>query len=140
MFDQNYLQSLSVIERKRVLDDNSDKIQDGEYFKALTDEELRALRETFTEKAIELSKHKEELKKVQADFKAKIMPVENIMAGLLSSIRSRGNTIQWTLYYMANHDEGMMEVYNVDGELVESRRLRPDEKTQTIKFQTSKSA
>lgn len=140
MFSEDFFNNQSSHEIKRILEDNADHIKEGEYFKPLTEDELRGVREKFAETAIEFKKLKEELKKVQNDFKSKMFPVENSMTVLLQSIRSRGNTINGTLYFIANHEDGNMDVYNSDGQLVESRRLRPDEKTQTIKFLNQKTA
>lgn len=47
---------------------------------------------------------------------------------LLGEIRTGQASVDGTLFYMANHEESMMEVYDNDGLLVESRRLKPSEK------------
>lgn len=51
---------------------------------------------------------------------------------LLTEIKTKQTDVDGTLFHMANHDDGMMEIYDQDGDLVSSRRLRPEEKQGTI--------
>ena len=50
----------------------------------------------------------------------------------LSEIKTKQTTVEGTLYHIPNYDESMMETFDENGELVSSRRLRPEEKQGTV--------
>lgn len=133
MIDEKYLQSLPKSERLQILQDHADKIETGTYFRKYTEEELNQEREEFTIQCIELDKLEEEKDKIIEEMKVKMKPVKNFITKGLNIIRNKGLTVNETLYSIANHDEGFMESYNEEGELIEKRKLRPDERQTTIK-------
>lgn len=127
-----FMPEVSPDDRKRLLQQNADSIQDTEYLKALSPEELDIKREQLTENAIKFSELEDEKKEVMREFKEKMDPLSRANKELLTEIKTRQSKVNGILYHMANHEEGMMETYDEGGELVASRRLRPDEKRQTI--------
>lgn len=130
---------MSPEQRKMLLQQNADSIQETEYFKPLTRDDLDIKRETLTENAIKLSEFEDEKKEAMQEFKLKMDPLSKENKQLLTEIKTRQAKVFGALYHMANHEEGMMETYDENGELTMSRRLRPDEKRQNI-FSISKAA
>lgn len=119
-------------ERLMILQQNADKVEQTTYQKALTDDELAARREDLADNCIKLNQFEDELKEVKDGYKQKMDPLKATNKTLLTEIKTRQTTVDGTLYHMANHEDGMMEIYDNDGALISSRRLRPDEKQGTI--------
>lgn len=127
-----FMPDASDRDRKTLLEENADKIEKTDYLKPLSPEDLDIRRETLTDNAIALSEMEDEKKDTMADFKAKMDPLTKHNKLLLSEIKTRQAKCEGTLYHMANHEEGMMETYDETGEMILSRRLRPEEKQKTI--------
>ena len=68
-------------------------------------------------------------------------PIIALLQETISSkqISSRQESATGTLFLIANPDTSMMETYTETGELIETRRLRPDERDQNI-FPISKAS
>lgn len=125
--------------RKLLLEQNADRVEETTYLKRLTADELDLRRENLTDNAIALNDLNEEKKDVLATFKAKTDPLTKGNKLLLQELKSRQATVTGNIYHMANHEEGMMESYDEAGEMISSRRLRPEEKQQKL-FPISKTA
>lgn len=119
---------ISQSERMNILQQNADKIELTTYLKPLSEEELSARRESLTDNSIRLSDLEEDKKEATKQFKDQIDPLKAANKTILVEIRTKQAKVDGTLYFMANHDESMMETYDDTGEMIESRRLRPDEK------------
>lgn len=126
-------------ERLMILQENSAKIEQTEYQKNLSADELAARREDLADNCIKLNSLDDELKEIKDDFKLKIDPLKTRNKTLLTEIKTKQTTIDGTLYHMANHEDGMMETYDQEGMLISTRRLRPEEKQGTI-FSLGKTA
>lgn len=119
---------LSQKDRLVILQQNADRVEVTTYQKPLTDESKAEKREVLTENSIQLFDLDEEKKEAVKIFKDQIDPLKKHNKKLLLEIRTGQESVNGTLFHMANHDEGMMEVYDNDGFLVETRRLKPEEK------------
>jgi hypothetical protein len=119
---------VSAKERKAIMESNSEKVENTTYLKPLTDEEVTAKRELLADNSIKLSDLAEKKASAMKEFKLQMDPlaIENNM--LLHEIRSKQKKVDGTLYHMANHETEMMEIYDEDGYLLETRRLLPSEK------------
>jgi len=125
---RQFMPGLSDKERIMILQQNADKIEQTTYQKPLSEEELNARKDQLTENSIKLGDLGEEKSEAVARFKEKIEPLKAVNKVLLFELRMKQAKVDGTLYHMANHEEGMMETYDEQGELVASRRLRPDER------------
>lgn len=115
-------------DRLNILRNNADKIESTTYEKELTDEELDAKREEFVDNSIAVSKLEDELAEKKKEFKNKIEPLKLVNRSLQHEVKTKKKEVKGQLFHMANHTDSMMETYDETGELVSSRRLRPDEK------------
>lgn len=129
---KKFMPGLSDKERIMILQQNADKIEQTTYQKPLSEEELNARKDQLTENSIKLGDLEEEKSEAVARFKEKIEPLKAVNKVLLFELRMKQAKVDGTLYHMANHEEGMMETYDEQGELVASRRLRPDERQARI--------
>jgi len=121
-------QDMPVEARRQILRDHSDSSETTKYQKPLSPDELDSKRETLTNNAIELSQHEDELNEIKKEFKAKMDPLRQQNKQLLDQIKTRQETVEGTLYNCANHITGFMETYDENGELISTRKLRPEEK------------
>lgn len=115
-------------DRLNILRNNADKIESTTYEKELTDEELDAKREEFVDNSIAVSKLEDELAEKKKEFKNKIEPLKLVNRSLQHEVKTKKKEVKGQLFHMANHIDSVMETYDETGELVSSRRLRPDEK------------
>jgi hypothetical protein len=134
-----FMSELQQEERKLLLQQNADSIEETNYLKPLTPEEMDIRREELTENAIKLSEYEDEKKEAMKEFKEKMDPLVTANKLLLSELKTKQAKVAGTLFHMANHDDGMMETYDEQGELIGTRRLRPEEK-QTKIFSLPKAA
>jgi len=127
-----FMPEIPLADRKILLQNNADKVEETTYLKPLTPEDLDIRREQLTDNAIELNDLEEEKKESMAGFKSRMDPLIKQNKGFLREIKTRQAEVDGILYHMANHDEGMMETFDETGELIASRRLRPEEKQQKL--------
>ncbi len=119
---------LSEQERVQIMRNHADQIEETSYEKELTPEELDAKREEFVDNSIKVSTLEDELNEVKATYKGKIEPVKLHNKILQKEVKTKKQKVKGTLFHMANQDTGYMETYEESGEMISSRRLRPDEK------------
>lgn len=129
-----FMPDLSVEERLNIMRNNADKVEETNYERDLTPEEVDIKRETLVDNLIAISGHEEKLDEAKAEFKKQAEPLKQENKKLQREVKYKKSEVEGLLFHMANHDDGMMEVYDQNGECVGSRRLRPDEKRQTIPF------
>lgn len=115
-------------ERLRILRDSADKVEQTTYEKELTEDELIAKREQFVDNSIAVSKLEDELSEKKKEFKSKIDPLKLINRSLQYEVKTKKTEVKGTIYHLADHGTGYMETYDETGEMIGSRRLRPDER------------
>lgn len=119
-------------ERLMILQENAQKIEVTTYQKNLTDYELAVKREDLAENHIKLDQFEDEFSEVKQNFKLKVKPLKNANKVILAEIKTKQTSVDGTLFHMANHEDGMMEIYDQEGILISSRRLRPEERQGAI--------
>lgn len=115
-------------ERLQILRNNADEVEQTTYEKDLTQEELDAKREEFVDNSIKVSTLEDELNAYKTSYKAKIDPIKTTNKVLQQEVKTKKQKVKGTLFHMANHESGWMETYDESGEMISTRRLRPDEK------------
>ena len=130
--EKQLFKDMSPQERVQMLSDNAERRESFTYLKDLTPDEVTELKDEFTSESILLAKLEEEKKAIMDEFKAKIKPVKKEMARMISLLRTRSEEVEESVYLLADQEEGMMGYYNAQGELVNQRRLRQNEKQMRI--------
>lgn len=125
---KTFMPELPPEQRLRLLQENCDSHEQASYYKELTQDELDSKRESLSENLITASALEDDLADIKKEFKLKLDPLKDERKSLLTEIKTRKQEITGTLFSMANYEEAMMETYDESGELVSSRRLRPEEK------------
>lgn len=128
-----FMPEVSSEERLLILRNNADKVEQTDYEKELTEDELIAKREEFVDNSIAISKLEDELAEKKKEYKNKIEPVKLVNRGLQQEIKTKKKWVKGQLFHMADQVNSMMETWDETGELVSSRRLRPDEKQVRMK-------
>lgn len=125
---KQFMPELSEKDRVMIMQENAAKIEDTTYQKALNEDDLSERREQLAETCIAIDEFDDDLKAAKEFHKSQTKPLKSQNRQLLSEIKTKQVTAKGILYYMANHEDSMMEVYDNEGNLVSSRRLKPDEK------------
>jgi hypothetical protein len=128
-----FMPEVSPEERLRILRDNHDS-EITKYYKQLTQHEMDVRREQLAENSINHFELSEQLKEVKADFKEKMEPLIRDNHKLMQEIKTGQAEVEGEIFFVADHEASMMETYNADGEMIASRRLKPEEKQQRISF------
>jgi hypothetical protein len=116
-------------ELREYLQGNAYSVDEGQhYLLPLSQEEIETKKDHLAENMIELTKMKDELEAIKADFKARIQPVEKDIEIIVEVIKTGKEPRVGTLYLMADHSSGNMYMYNEDGRLVYERPLTKNEK------------
>lgn len=119
-------------ERMKILRDNNDGVDETSYIRPLSQEERDIKRETHLSNCWQLGLYEEELAKIKKEFKAKMEPLQIENKVLIKQVITGQEECKGTIYHVFNHDDGMCETYDDNGELVGTRRLRPDEKQRKL--------
>ncbi len=128
------IKGLNPNELKEFLHSNAASIEEGTYFKNFNEEERAVTQGEFSDLSLKLLRKEQELDEIKAKFKAEIKPMKQQQTELLSQISHNGEHLEGKLYLFDNQETGMMESYNEYGELISTRRLRPEERQLRLKI------
>jgi hypothetical protein len=117
---------LPGIARKSFLSDNCDCVEKG-YMKKYTPEELVELKNKLSETDIQINDIEDEKKEVVKIFKTKLKPLQGDRQGLLKAIKFKSEFVNDECYKFIDTDTRMVEYYNVEGEMIETRPANADE-------------
>lgn len=120
-------------ERLKILRDNHES-EHTTYYKQLTQEEMDQRREELADNSIQHFELSEELKKVKTSYKEKMEPLIRNNHQLMQEIKTGQAEVDGEIFFVPDYDTRMMETYNSDGELIASRRLKPDEQQKRMSF------
>jgi hypothetical protein len=123
-----FMPELSEQERLQIMRNHADNIEETTYERDLTPDELDAKREEFVDNSIKVSTLEDEFNEVKATHKGKVEPIKMHNKILQQEVKTKKQKVKGTLFHMANQESGYMETYEESGELIGTRRLRPDEK------------
>lgn len=115
-------------EREMILAQHAFKIENTDYYLPLTPDELTERKDEFFTNASDINRLEDKLKTLTSGIKEELKGIKGKNFGLLSEIRTGQKLVTGKLYQIANYDTSMMETYTAAGEMLSSRRLRPEEK------------
>ena len=126
------LKDMTTAAREKYFKDHAYKIEKGRFFKKMDDRELGIQKDEFAQAAIRLSDKESEFQQVKEDFGGQIKEMTAMQNIRLSVIRSKGKWIQGETYMIDDQLEGVMRIYDEDGELIDTRPLRKEEKQTSL--------
>ncbi len=119
-------------QRRSMLEDNADKIEEIGYMKPFTPEEMEVMKDDLSKVVISINDIDEEKKSKMDEIKMRLKPLDEEKKELLSNIKNKSEYVTEQCFKMIDHDKGMVGYYNNLGMLVESRPIRQDEKQKTL--------
>lgn len=122
----------SARERKAMLSDNADSMEEVGYMKPFSPDEMETMKDRLSKVVIDINDIDEEKKAANDEFKLRKKPLETEKQSLLENIKNKSEYVVENCYKFIDHDEGMVGMYNGEGELIESRPIRPDERQATL--------
>lgn len=120
---------LNVNQREQELKKLCITEKEENFFRTLTDSDVDKEKHLYAEKGGELKEKKAEAKASAETFKTAVQAIEKDMDERLERIQTRKRKVYDKLYGLANYGTGLMEYYDRFGELIDSRKLTPDEAT-----------
>lgn len=132
-FIEKQMAGMNPQQKRQFLENNAEQVEHDQFYRReLTEDERLMFKDVHMEKSIERDKVAEEFDKVKVVFKEKTKVLSENIKSCLRAVRMGFEERKGTLYYFSDHDEGYMYVYSEDGQMVEKRRLRPEERQTTI--------
>jgi gas vesicle protein len=132
---EKYLfQDASPADRLAMLQANADEIEQKTYAIRLEGPELEEVRDLISASSLAIADLDEAKKEYIAQYKEEVKPLKEQLAQALTDYRMKARNVTEELYKLVDREEGMVGYYNAQGELIESRRIRPDEKQFAIKI------
>ena len=115
-----------------MLGDTCDKVENFNYEKAFTNQDVVLFQERLSVIMIEISKIENELAKVKKVFTEQMKPLKIEVKELLNNINFRSQTVEEEVYIFIDHENNEVGYYNGDGLLVHTRMLKIDERQRSI--------
>lgn len=128
MTKEKFMPNAEQQERLQVMQDTAAKVEETKMYKPLSQLELDIKREKLTENLIALDVENEAFDLVKEQHKAKVKPLSAENAILITEVRTGQELVEGTFYHLADYDNSLMLTYDTNGDCVQERRLRPDEK------------
>lgn len=135
--NKDFMPEMDPAQRIQLLKETCDHSEETTYYKDLTPEELDVKREELSENLIKISEFDDVLDEAKTVYKSKANPLKLENKELLTEVKTRKSKVDGILFHCANHQDGVMDTYNENGEYIGNRRLRPDEKQAKL-FQVPK--
>jgi len=118
--------------RKSFLNDNADSVEKKGYMKKFTDEDIVDFKNNLSETDIQINDIEEEKKEVVNVFKLKLKPLQTQRQKLLKDLKHKAEFVTEECYKFIDNETRMVEYYNVEGELIETRPANADELQRNI--------
>lgn len=122
----------SPLDRIHNLEAMAYSIEEGTYLKHLSSEELEIKREALTDNVIKAADLEEKKKAYVDSIKAELKPLSIERRSLMATLKTKHEEVEGKIYHVDDQDEGVMNSFNENGEFINSRRLRPEERQTTI--------
>lgn len=119
-------------QRRQMLEDNCDKVEELGYMKPFSSDQLLAMKDRLSEVSITINDIEVEKKAQVALYKAQIKPLAEERRTLLDNIRNRAEHVKENCFKFVDQEAGEVGYYSADGVLIESRPIRQDERQKTI--------
>lgn len=119
-------------EIKEILNANADSVEETQYFRRMTHQELLDAKEKHTAACIDIANLEEQKKVAMTQFKSELDPLKDEAKGLLSKLQHKGEIVKGKVFKMIDWEEGMVGLYSESGELVSSRPMMESERQTNI--------
>lgn len=131
------LKTLSQADRKAVLETEATEIKEGKYTKPLTAEELAFYKDQLSERSIQQSEILDELSELKKSFKTRLEPIAADIKKALQAVKFKAIQAEGKLFHLPDYDEQMIHTVDELGNIINSRRMMPEERQFRITNQKS---
>ena len=104
------------------------RTETASYRRHLSEEEITDLRADLSGLAIAIRREQSDLKEIAAGYQSRIKELKKDLNRKMDAVEHAYETLTGELTLVDDQDGGMMYYYNEEGVLVDSRRLRNDER------------
>ena len=125
----SFMPELSTDEREKELKKICKSKRTDKFKRSLTDADIEKELRNYADLGIKLEEKENEKSEVMKTHNEAIKAVEAEMHTSLEVIKNGKKEVLDTLYMVPNYETGQMESFDRFGELIETRRLTPDEHT-----------
>lgn len=132
------LKLLPPEQRSEVFATEAFATEEMQFMKPLEDTELAALKDELAQTAIKRAMLEDEMAEVIEDFKARIKPLKEKFSETLEGIKHKAVEALGTVYLMQDFDNQMIHYVAPDGTVINSRRMKPEERQ--TRFQIDRAA
>ncbi len=126
------LKKMSEADRKDFFDSYSIETKEQTYMRPLQKEELDIKHDELAQAAMKKSILEEELKEIKREHKAQIDPVIKEFSDRLREIKQRAVEVTGPAHKVPDYDNQMMHFIAIDGTVINSRPMLPEERQFTI--------
>lgn len=139
MNTKSQMELMSPRERIEFLRTQATNIRQGNYFRQFTDDELDSKKDELVEQCINIDVKEVEFTDIKKTYGDEIKSLKKLRASLTDSIKIKGENTSGEIFEFAEHEDGLMVSFDEQGNVIGSRKLRPEEKQSNL-FINSKTA
>lgn len=136
--DVYQIKNLPSQQRNEVLINEAFGTEQMQFMKPLDETELAALKDELAQTAIKRALLEDEMATVIEDYKSRIKPLKEKFAETLDAIKHKAVDAVGTVYLMQDFDNQMIHYVSEDGTVINSRRMKPEERQ--TRFQIDRAA
>lgn len=125
--EQKLFQDLTPESREETIREMSINSENMVFQKPLSEEEIDFNYREFGNTAIRKDAREQELEDIKQEFKDKIAPLKAKMAEHMKAIRNKAIEIEGEVFAIVDHEARMTGYYDLEGNLISSRRALPEE-------------
>ena len=120
------------VTRVQALEDHAFKVEEGIYYRELSELERAERNDLLVDTCVNLSKKDEEKKDFMDTWKAEVKPMIEMRNVLVNELKTGQVECNGKQYFIPNYEERRMEIYDSAGLLVSTRNLMPNERQGVI--------
>lgn len=121
------LQDMSEAERKQMLIDNADGVEEMGYTKPMTQKQIDDTKQLLAEETIQLKDVEAAKKAADADYNSQIKAHKQNISEAADMLKAKGKYIIGKVYKMVDTDTKRVGLYSPEGMLVDERPAEPQE-------------
>lgn len=122
------LKDLSVADRQSVLQGEALGVEDMAYSRPLNDEELAIQKDALSQATIKKAVAEDELKVIKGEFKERIEPLQKTIKEAITAIRTKTLPMTGKVYKLPDFENQMIHIVDDLGNVIQSRRMLPEER------------
>lgn len=131
--EKELLKTTPLPMRAEILRNSCYKVLENEFYtRKLEAEEVADAKTELFEKDVAVQQIEDELKETKSDYAKKIKDLHGRRAELIKNIQFESVSQRGTIFLMDDQDSGSMGLYDVNGYLISSRPMKPEERQGSI--------